>query len=158
MHLLFTRSKLAAAPVAAIVALTWLCLAGAAFAQAGGSVYKGRVLYRANKGPVPGVLVEIVRAEDDGKPTDEVLGSAHADAEGRFAVALEKPGRGPVALVVSAVRESAASGGDRRGAGYEVQTHRIQLGYLPNPSPTKGNTILIERRRPGRGSGDSDND
>ena len=137
-----------------------LCLLSGAVWAAGaaGPRYKGQVLYRANKSPVPGVLVEIVEAEDDGKPTDEVLGSTHADAEGHFTVELAKATDGPVTLVVSAVRESAASGGDRRGEGYEIKTHRTLLGFLPHPSATKPNTVLIERRRPGHASGGSDDD
>ena len=118
--------------------------------------YTGCVLYRSNHGPVPGVLVELVEAEDDGKPTDEVLGSTHADAEGRFTVELAKATDGPVTLVVSAVGESGASGGDRRGVGSVVETRGRLLGFLPHPSATKPNTILIERRRPGQGRNESD--
>ena len=62
----------------------------------------------------------------------------------------------PVTLVVSAVRESADSGGDRRGEGYEIKSRRTLLGYLPHPNLTKPNTILIERRRPGRGGDEQD--
>ena len=144
----------------AIVALfVCLCLlAGGAWAAGGGVRYAGRVLYRANKAPVPGVLVELVEAEDDGRPTDEVLGQARADAAGRFTVTADRPSREPrLALVVSAVRETAESGGDRRGEGYEIRSHRTTLGYLPNPSATKSNTVYIEHRRPGRG-GDERND
>ena len=74
----------------------------------GGLRYTGTACFTvANKAPVAGVLVELVEAEDDGKPTDEVLGSTRADAEGHFTVVLDRnpPSRDkPVALVVSAVR------------------------------------------------------
>lgn len=144
---------------ATLVAALTVCLAGGILAGTHAVPhYAGRVLYRATHGPVPGVLVEVVEAEDDGKPTDEVLGSAHADAEGRFTVELPKGTDKPVTLVVSAVRESADSSGDRRSEGYAIKTHRILLGFLAHPSPTKPNTVLIERRRVGRGSGDSDDD
>ncbi len=74
---------------ATLVAALTVCLAGGILAGThGGAPLRGRVLYRATMAPVPGVLVEVVEAEDDGKPTDEVLGSAHADAEGRFTVEL----------------------------------------------------------------------
>ncbi len=142
----------------AILALSLLSLANEVFAAGGGLRYKGQVLYRANKSPVAGVLVEVVEAEDDGKPTDEVLGSAHADAEGRFMVELSRGTDKPVTLAVSAVRELADSSGDRRSEGYAIKTHRTLLGFLAHPSPTKPNTILIERRRVGRGSGNSDDD
>ncbi len=135
-----------------------LCLVGVATATPRADPrYTGRVLYRATRGPVPGVLVEIVEADGDGRPTDEVLGSTHADAQGRFVVLETNVTDAPVALVVSAVRESADSGGDRRGEGYEIRTHRTLLGFLPHPSLTKPNTILIERRRPGR-DGEGGND
>ena len=124
-----------------------LCLAGIAYASPG-LRYTGRVLYRANKAPVAGVLVEVVEAEDSGEPTDEVLGSTRADADGHFVVALTQPTDKPVTLVVSAVRTFADSSGDRRSEGYDIKTHQTRLGYLPHPSPTKPNTIFIERRRP----------
>ena len=131
-------------------ALVLLCLAGMAYATGGGPHYRGQVLYRATRTPAPGLLVELVEAEDDGKPTDEVLGSTRADAEGRFTVALTETTNKPVTLVVSAVRTSADSSGDRSTEGYDIKTHRTRLGFLPFPSLTKSNAIYIERRRPGR--------
>ena len=131
--------------------LTLLCLGGlAAFAASGGLRYRGQVFYRANKAPVAGVLVELVEAEDDGKPTDEVLGSTRADAEGHFTVTPTETTNKPVALVVSAVRLSADSSGDRTSEGYDIKSHQTKLGFLPFPSTTKANAIYIERRRPGR--------
>lgn len=132
-----------------VLTLGVLCLAGMVCAAGGGAHYTGRVLYRANKAPVAGVLVEVVEAEDNGEPTDEVLGSARADADGRFAVVLAERTDKPVALVVSAVRTSARSGGDRREEGYDLKTHQTRLAFLAHPSSTKPNTIFIERRRPG---------
>ncbi len=131
-----------------------LCLASlAAFAAASGPHYHGQVLYRASKGPVAGVLVEVVEAEGNGEPTDEVLGSTRADAEGHFSVALTQVTNRPVVLVVSAVRLSADSSGDRSTEGYDIKSHQTQLGFLPFPSLTKSNTIYVERRRPGRSDG-----
>ena len=92
--------------------------------------------------------MELVEARGDGQPTDNVLGSARADTDGRFAVIPTEPVEGNVALVVSAVEDMADTGGDRRGEGYEIKTHRIPLGFLPHPSPTKSNTVLVTRRRP----------
>ena len=140
-----------------VVAVALLWLTSVAFA-AGGFLprYKGQVLYRANKSAVAGVLVEVVEADNDGKPSDDVLGSTHADAEGRFTVELTQGTDKPVTLVVSAVRESADSSGDRRSEGYKIRTQRTVLGYLPHPSLTKSNTVLIERRQLGRGSHESD--
>ena len=155
----FTRNHHVALWAVSILALCLCLLAGTVYAAGGaGPRYRGQVLYRANKSPVPGVLVELVEAEDDGQPTDEVLGQARADAQGRFAMQAEKSVGGNVALVVSAVRVSAESGGDRRGEGYEVRSRRTRLGYLPRPSATRPNTILIERRKPGRNADDSDDD
>jgi hypothetical protein len=136
----------------------WLFLLAIGHAAGAGQHYSGRVFYRGTKAVVPGVLVEVVEAEDDGKPTDEVLGSTRADAEGRFTVVMEKSTNGPVALVVSAVRESASSGGDRRSGGYKIKTKQIPLGFLSNPSATKPNTIFVERRRPGHGTENSNDD
>ncbi len=107
-------------------------------------VYKGRVLYRGSRTPAPGLLVEIVTAKDDGQPTDEVLGSTRADAAGRFVVALDKPTDDRITLVVSAISASAESGGDRRQEGYQIRTVRRRLTFVPNPSTTKSNTVLIE--------------
>ncbi len=132
-----------------------LLLAGGLCAAVPGVRYSGRVLYRGTKTPVPGVLVEIVEAKADGRPTDEVLGSGRAEADGRFTVTLANPTNEKLALVVSAVRESADSGGDRRGEGYEVKSHRTVLGCLPFPSATKPNTLYIERRQAGGTSGDN---
>ena len=141
----------------AFVKLAPFCLAGLflltglAQAVSPGPHYTGRVLYRANKAPVAGVLGELVEAEDSGEPTAEILGSTRADADGHFVVTLSQPTGKPVTLVVSAVRTFADSSGDRRSEGYDIKTHQTRLGYLPHPSPTKPNTIFIERRRPGRG-------
>ena len=135
--------------------LTLLGLASAvALAAGGGLRYRGQVLYRANKAPVAGVLVELVEAEDDGKPTDEVLGSTRADAEGHFTVTPTETTNKPVALVVSAVRLSADSSGDRSSEGYDIKSHQTKLGFLPFPSATKANAIYIERRRPGQANND----
>ena len=133
-----------------------LCLAGMAHAAAPGVRYTGRVLYRGSKKSAPGVLVEIVEAKDDGRPTDQVLGSARADEAGRFTVVLDKPTDEKLALTVSAVRTSADSGGDRRQEGYQIRTVRVPLGYLAFPSATKPNTVLIERRKPGAPADDGD--
>ena len=132
--------------------LVLLCLADVALAAGSGPRYGGRVLYRGTKTPVPGVLVEVVEAEDNGEPTDEVLGSARAGADGRFAVVLAERTDKPVALVVSAVRTSAKSGGDRSEEGYDIKTHPTRLAVLAHPRPPKPNTVLVERRRPGRSS------
>ena len=132
-------------------------LAGMLCAAAPGVRYTGRVLYRGTKTPVAGVLVEVVEAKDDGRPTDEVLGSSRAEPDGRFTVVLEKPTDEKVTLAVSAVRTSADSGGDRRQEGYQIRTVRVPLGFLPFPSATKPNTVLIDRRKPGRPSGGEDN-
>ena len=126
-----------------------LLLAGMLCGAAPGLRYAGRVLYRGTKASAPGVLVEIVEAKDDGRPTDAVLGSARADEAGRFTVTLEKPTDARVTLTVSAVRTSADSGGDRRQEGYQIRTVRVPLGFLPFPSATKPNTVLIERRKAG---------
>ena len=133
-----------------------LFVAGGLCAAAPGVRYTGRVLYRGSKASAPGVLVEIVEAKDDGRPTDEVLGSARADEAGRFTVTLDKPTDERVTLTVSAVRTSAASGGDRRQEGYEIRTVRVPLGYLPFPSATKPNTVLIDRRKPGQPAGEDE--
>ncbi len=151
MH--FTSSKIGLATRQVIVVLATLCLMAAAQAAAPGLKYTGRVVYRGSKAAAPGVLVEVVEAKDDGRPTDEVLGSARAEADGRFTVTLVNPTNEKLALVVSAVRTSADSGGDRRGEGYEIKSHRTVLGFLPFPSATKPNTIFIERRKVGDPSG-----
>ena len=133
----------------ALLCLGLLCLAGLAHAVVNaGQRYTGRVLFRGTKSAAVGVLVEAVEAGDDGKPTDEVLGSARAEAGGHFTVVLTKGTNGPVALVVAAVQISAETGGDRRQEGYDLKTHRTLLGFLPNPSPTKPNTLLINPNRP----------
>ncbi len=135
-----------------VLLLSVLCLVETTSAVPSGQHYTGRVLYRANKAPVAGVLVEIVEAEDNGEPTDDVLGSSRADADGRFVVALAEPTNKPVTLVVSAVRTTAETGGDKSESGIEVKAHRTRLGFLPHPSMTKPNTIFVDRRRPGRSS------
>ena len=127
------------------VVLFWL--AGIAQAARPGLHYSGRVLYRATKAPVAGVLVELVEARDDGQPTDEVLGSTRADADGRFTILLTEPTDQSVALVVSAVDNTADTSGDRREEGYDIRSHRTRLGFLAHPSSTKANKLLIERRR-----------
>ena len=152
MNPLPTSTRCSARPLTFGLALLF-CVATLTLAAGGGPHYTGRVLYRANKAPVAGVLVEVVEAEDNGEPTDEVLGSARADAEGRFAVALAEPTNKPVTLVVSAVRETAETGGDKSESGIEVKSHRTVLGFLPHPSATKANTVYVERRRPVRSGG-----
>ena len=129
--------------------LILFCLAGLAHAGGPGQRYIGRLLYRANKASAGSLLVEIVEASDSGEPTKEVLGSTRADAEGHFAVVQTETTDKPVALVVSAVRESADSGGDRRADGFDIKSHMTRLGVLSNPSPTKSNTVFVERRQPG---------
>ena len=146
----FAPAKIGRAVKPFTLGLALWCLAGVALALSSGPRYSGRVLYRGTKAPVPGVLVEVVEAEDNGEPTDEVLGSTHADAEGRFAVVLTERTDKPVALVVSAVRTSASSGGDRSTEGYDIKTHQTRLAFLPHPSPTKPNTRL--RRTPQAGA------
>lgn len=121
-----------------------------------GTRYGGRVVYRGTKTAVPGVLIEAVEAENDGKPSDETLGSARADAQGRFTIVLAKSTDERITLVAFAVRTSAETGGDRRREGYEVKSRRVQLGYLPDPSFAKPNVIAIEHRRPKHASGDDD--
>ena len=91
-----------------------------------------------------------VAAKDSGEPTDKVLGSTRADADGHFIVVQTEATDRPIALVASAVRESADSSGDRRQEGYDIKSHLTRLGVLFNPSPTKPNTVLVERRQPGR--------
>ena len=103
------------------------------------------------------MLVEVVEAKDDGRPTDEVLGSSRAEPDGRFTVVLEKPTDEKVTLTVSAVRTSAESGGDRRREGYEIKALRVRLGFLPFPSAAKPNTVLIDRRALSRTAGEEDN-
>lgn len=152
--MLFVSITTRSAARQAVVGFVLIFLAGMALAAGGGQRYAGRVLYRANKAPVAGVLVEVVEAEDNGEPTDEVLGSARADADGRFAVTLTERTDKPVTLVVSAVRSTAETGGDKSESGIEVKAHRTVLGFLSHPSATKPNTLFIERRRPGR-SGDN---
>ena len=141
-----------AAPLLARMAFILLCIVGVAYAASGGLHYTGRVLYRANKAPAGGVLVELVEAQEDGQPTDEVLGSTRAEADGRFTIVLAAPTQKNVALVVSAVGNNADTSGDRRQDGYEIKTHRVQLGFLPHPSSTKSNTLLIHPHRPARPS------
>ena len=134
-----------------------LLLAGGLCAAVPAVRYTGRVLYRGSKASAPGVLVEIVEAKDDGRPTTEVLGSARADEAGRFTVTLDKPTDARVTLTVSAVRTSADSGGDRRQEGYQIRTVRVPLGFLAFPSATRPNTVLIDRRKPGQSAGEENN-
>ena len=146
---------------AALPCLAWLCLAaGTVQALPPGTRFTGRVLYRGTKLAAPGVAVEIVEAEDDGKPKDgedDVLATVRADAQGRFTVVLPKTTDAPVALAASAVRVSAESGGDRRREGYEIKSRRTVLGFLAHPTPAKPNILFIERRKPGRpANGDDD--
>ena len=141
-------------PIRRLASLALLCcvllgLATLAHAVANaGQRYTGRVLFRGTRSAAVGVLVEAVEAEDDGQPTDEVLGSARAEAGGRFSVVLTRGTKEPVALVVAAVQVSAETGGDRRREGYDLKTHRTLLGYLPNPNAAKPNTLLINPNRP----------
>ena len=144
----------------ALLCLGGLCLVGG-MAQAinAGTRFNGRVLYRSSQKPASGVMVEIVAAEDDGKPKDDeddVLASTRADAEGRFSVTLPKGTDDAVALVASAVRVSAEAGGDRRREGYDLKKKRTMLGYVAHPNPAKPNTLFIERRKPGHSSDDED--
>ena len=130
------------------------CLTGAAFAASTGLHYTGRVVYRASKANAGSLQVDLVEAKDSGEPTDNVLGSTRADADGHFIVVQTETTNRPVALVASAVRESADSSGDRRAEGYEIKSHLTRLGVLFRPSATKANTVFVERRRVGRSSDD----
>ena len=148
-----TTAQLRRLPAPVLLCLVLLCLAGIAQAVANaGQRYTGRVLFRGTNSAAVGVLVEAVEAEDDGKPPDEVLGSARSETGGRFTVVLAKGTNDPVALVVAAVQVSAETGGDRTREGYDLKTRRTLLGYLPNPNPTKPNTLLINPNRPRRAS------
>ena len=121
-----------------------------AYATGPGLRYTGRVAYRSTHANAGSLQVEIVEAKDSGEPTDEVLGSTRADAEGHFVVVQTGSTDKRIALVASAVRESADSSGDRRQEGYDIKSHLTRLGVLLNPSPTKPNTILVEGRHPGK--------
>ena len=136
----------------AALGVVLLCFAGIAYAAGPGVRYTGRVVYRSNNANAGSLQVEIVEAEESGEPTDKVLGSTRADADGHFFVVQTEATDKPVALVAFAVRESAGSGGDRRTTGYDIQSHLIRLGALLRPSPTKSNIVLVEHRRPGRSS------
>ncbi len=130
--------------------LVLFALTSIVFAGGSGLRYTGRVAYRSNKTNAGSLQVELVEAKDSGEPTDKVLGSTRADAEGHFIVMQTEATDRPVALVASAVRESADSNGDRRQEGYDIKSHLTRLGVLLNPSPTRPNTVLVERRQPGR--------
>lgn len=152
---MFARTKLA------LLCLGWFVWA-AGIARAddinAGTRYSGRVVYRGTKTAVPGVLIEAVEAENDGKPSDDALGRARADSQGRFTIVLTKSTDERITLVAFAVRTSAETGGDRRRKDFEIKSRRVQLGYLPDPSLAKPNVIAIEHRRPKHASGDSDDD
>ena len=136
----------------AALGLVLLCLAGIVYAAGPGLRYTGRVVYRSNKANAGSLQVELMEVKDSGEPTDKVLGSTRADADGHFVVVQTEETDRPVALVASAVRESADSSGDRRAEGYDIKSHFTRLGVLLNPSPTKSNTVFVERRRPGQAS------
>ncbi len=55
--------------------------------------YSGRALYRGTKAPVSDITVQVTGAKDDGSPTDDVFGTTHADARGRFTVDLDRAAR-----------------------------------------------------------------
>ena len=113
--------------------------------------YTGRVLYRGTNAPVADIMVQVAGAQDDGSPTDDVFGTAHSDTRGRFTVtSTARPGQ-RVVLVAAAVQETAETGGDRRGEGYEIKKRATVLGSLASPNPAGPNTLLVEPRRPGRG-------
>ena len=135
-----------------VLGVILLCLAGIVHASSPGLRYTGRVVYRSNKANAGSLQVELVEAEESGEPTDRVLGSTRADADGHFFVVQTEATDKPVALIAFAVRESADSGGDRRAEGYDIQSHLIRLGFLLNPSPAKPNIVLVEHRSPGRAS------
>ena len=132
--------------------LVLLGLAGIAFAAGSGTRFTGRVVYRGNKANAGSLQVEIVEAKDSGEPTDKILGSTRADADGHFIVLQTEETDRPVALVASAVRESADSSGDRRQEGYDIKSHMTRLGFLSHPSPMKPNTVLVDRRQLGHSS------
>ena len=136
----------------AALGVVLLCLAGMAHAVGPGLRYTGRVVYRGSNANAGSLQVEIVEVKDSGEPTDKVLGSTRADADGHFIVVQTEPTDRPVALVASAVRESADSSGDRRAEGYDIKSHLTRLGVLLNPSPAKANVIPVARRRPGQSS------
>ncbi len=114
------------------------------------ATYRGRTLFRGTKAPVPDITVQVAGANDDGSPTDDVFGTAQTDTGGHFTVTSTAPAGRPVVLVAAAVAESAETGGDRRGEGYEIKKHETVLGTLSNPSPTAANTLLVNPKQPGR--------
>ena len=114
--------------------------------------YTGRVVYRSTKASAGSLLIELVEAKDSGEPTDEILGSTRADADGHFQLVQKETTDKPMALVASAVRESANSSGDRREEGFDIKSHMTRLGVLLNPSPVKPNTVFVEYRRVGHSS------
>ena len=118
--------------------------------------YSGRAIYRSTKAPVPDITIQVAGARDDGSPTDDVFGEAHTDTRGHFTVSSTAPTDQRVVLVAAAVKEVAETGGDRRGEGYEVKKHETVLGTLPSPNAKAANTLLVEPRKPGGASGESD--
>ena len=139
-------------PIAGRLLLFLMLLGAAAVARADGPGlrYTGRVVYRGSKASAGSLQIEVVEAKASGEPTDKILGSTRADAEGHFVVVQTETTDRPVALVASAVRESADSSGDRRAEGYDIKSHLIRLGVLFNPSPARANLVLVDRRRPGQ--------
>lgn len=138
----------------AALGVVLLCLAGIVYAGGPGLRYTGRVVYRGSRANAGSLQVEIVEVKSSGEPTDNVLGSTRADADGHFVVAQTETTDKPVALIASAVRESAGSGGDRRQEGYDIKSHLTRLGVLLNPSPAKANVVFVEGRHPGQASGE----
>ena len=143
----FRGRRLVPLALCCLVLVGWVSLALAAGA---GARYTGRVVYRATRANAGSLQIELVEAKDSGEPTDKILGSTRADAEGHFIVVQTEETDRPVALVASAVRESADSSGDRRQEGYDIKSHMVRLGVLFNPSPAKSNTVLVDGRHPGR--------
>ena len=115
--------------------------------------YSGRVLYRETNAPVADITVQVAGAREDGSLTDDVFGTAHSDARGHFTVTSTAPSNRRVALEAVAVEETADSGGDRRGEGYEIKKSVTVLGTLAFPNPAAPNTLLVEPRRPSPGPG-----
>ena len=120
------------------------------------ATYSGRALYRSTKTPVADITIQVAGARDDGSPTDDVFGTTRTDTRGHFTVTSTAPRDQKVVLVAAAVEESAETSGDRRAEGYEIKKHETVLGSLPFPSATAANTLLVEPRKPGRASVESD--
>lgn len=108
--------------------------------------YSGRALYRSTKAPASGITIEVSGTNADGSPTDDVFGETHTDTQGHFTVTSTAPRDQRVVLVAAAVKQVAATGGDRRDEGYEVKTLETVLGTLPNPSAAS-NTLLVNPNR-----------